>query len=306
MARLLVTGVSGLLGVNLTLKAIEKGFDVVGWSNTRRLKNTPFEQATVSLERLESLATALDDAQPDAIVHCAAIANLDAAEINPKLTNLVNAQAPGVLAEAAAKRGVPFVQISTEAIFDGKKGNYVEDDTPNPQNTYAQSKLAGEIAVRQAYSEALIARVVFHGWSLSGTRSLAEFFYNNLSQGKRCNGFTDSIFSPLYVGDLANLLLEALSVQLTGTYHFFSSESLSKYDFGVALARRFGLDEDLISPVITANGDLQTQRSLNLSSNPARLEAALGRQMPGIDEGIQRLYEDFQKGHRKQLLDYLA
>ena len=306
MTRLLVTGVSGLLGINLALKAIEKGFDVVGWSNSRRLKNIPFQQATVSLEKLESLEAALEDARPDAIVHCAAIANLDAAEKNPTLTNLVNALAPGVLAKAAATRGLPFLQISTEAIFDGKKGNYVEDDTPNPQNTYAQTKLAGEIAVRQAYSDALIARVVFYGWSPSGTRSLAEFFYNHLSQGKRCNGFTDSIFSPLYVGDLASLLLEALSAQLTGTYHFFSSESLSKYDFGVALARRFGLDEGLINPVITADGNLQTQRSLNLSGNPARLEAAVGRKMPGIDEGIQHLYEDFLKGDRKRLMDFLA
>ena len=156
--------------------------------------------------------------------HCAAIANLDVAEQTRNL-DLVNAQAPGVLALAAKKLGIPFVQISTDAVFDGSKGNYSEDDMPNPLNTYAQSKLAGEEAVRQAYPDAIIARVVFYGWSLAGKPRLAEFFFNNLSQGKPVNGFTDSIFSPLYVRDLADLLLEAMSKKLTGTYHFFSSES---------------------------------------------------------------------------------
>lgn len=306
MSRLLITGVSGLLGINLALEAVQQGFEVVGWMNSRTLKNTPFQQEAVQLEDLESLPEALQKARPDAVIHCAAIANPDVAEQNPQLADLVNARAPGVLAQAAKDRGVPFVQISTDAVFDGSKGNYSEEDIPNPQNTYAQSKLAGEEAVRQAYPEALIARVVFYGWSLGGKRSLAEFFFNNLSQGVGVNGFTDSLFSPLYVRELAGLLLEAMTRNLTGTYHFFSSENISKYDFGVALARRFGFDESLITPIQTAQGKLQTKRSLNLSANTAKLQLALGHALPGISEGINRLFDDYQKGLRQQLAAFLA
>ena len=306
MTRLLITGVSGLLGINLALEAVQQGFDVVGWTNSRTLKIAPFQQETVRLEDLESLPAALQSARPDAVIHCAAIANLDVAEQNPQLTDLVNAQAPGVLAQVAKSKGIPFVQISTDAVFDGSKGNYSEEDLTNPQNTYAQSKLAGEEAVRQAYPEALIARVVFYGWSLGGKRSLTEFFFNNLSHGIQVKGFTDSIFSPLYVTDLADLLLEALAKNLNGTYHFFSKESLSKYDFGVALARRFGLDENLITPVQTAQGNLLTKRSLNLSANPTKLQLALGHDLPGAFEGIDRLFDDYQKGLRQQLAAFLA
>jgi len=306
MTRLLITGVSGLLGINLALEAVQQGFDVVGWSNSRNLKNTPFQQETVRLEDLQRLPAALKYARPDAVIHCAAVANLDLAEQHPQLTDLVNAQAPGVLAQAAKSRGVPFVQISTDAVFDGSKANYNEEDLPNPQNTYAQSKLAGEEAVRLSHPEALIARVVFYGWSPSGTRSLAEFFFNNLSQGKQVNGFTDSIFSPLYVRDLADLLLEALSKNLTGTYHFFSRQSLSKYDLGVAIARRFGFDEDLITPIQTAQGDLPTRRSLNLSANTEKLESALGHSLPGISEGLHGLFDDYQRGLRERLAAFLA
>lgn len=306
MTRLLVTGVSGLLGINLALEAVSQGFDVVGWTNSRTLKNTPFQQETVSLEELEKLPDSLRNTRADAVVHCAAIANLDVAEQNPQLADVVNAQAPGILAETAREMGIPFVQISTDSVFDGRKGNYSETDQPNPQNTYAQSKLAGEMAVRQAYPNALIARVVFYGWSISGKRSLAEFFFNNLSQGKQCNGFTDSIFSPLYVRDLADLLLEGFSKQLTGTYHFFSRQSLSKYDFGVAVAKRFGFDEKLITPVQTSQGNLLTQRSLNLSANPAKLSEALGHELPAATEGIERLFDDYQKGLREKLTAFLA
>lgn len=306
MTRLLITGVSGLLGINLALEAVQKGFDVLGWTNSHPLKNTPFQQEIVALENLETLPAALQNARPDAVIHCAAIANLDVAEQNPELTDLVNAQAPGILAKATNNMGIPFVQISTDAVFDGSRGNYSEEDLPNPHNTYAKSKLAGEQAVRQAYAEALIARVVFYGWSISGKRSLAEFFFNNLSQGKPVNGFTDSIFSPLYVLDLADLLLEALSKKLNGTYHFFSKESLSKYDFGMALAKRFCLDESLITPVETAEGNLLTRRSLNLSANTTKLQNALEHELPGIPEGIERLYDDYQKGLRQQLAAFLA
>ena len=306
MTRLLITGVSGLLGINLALVAVEEGCDVVGWSNRRSLKGVPFEQQNVSLEELSSLPGALQSAKADAVIHCAAIANLDAAQQQPELARLVNAQAPGVLACEARKLGTPFVHISTDSVFDGSEGGYREDDLPNPQNTYAQSKLAGEQAVRQAYPGALVARVVFYGWSISGTRSLAEFFFNNLSQGKSVNGFTDSIFSPLYARDLAALLLEALSKNLSGTYHFFSRESLSKYEFGVALARRFGLDESLITPVQTSQGNLLTTRSLNLSANTDKLKNALAHDLPGNKEGMDGLFEDYQKGLRKRLADFLA
>ena len=83
----------------------------------------------------------------------------------------------------------------------------------------------------------------FYGWSLLGQRSLGEFFYYNLSAGAQVMGFTDVIFCPLLVNDLAELLLEMLEKDLHGIYHVVSREHQSKYSFGVMLARRFGLDE---------------------------------------------------------------
>jgi len=197
-----------------------------------------------------------------------------------------------------------MIQVSTDAVFDGTRGDYRETDTPNPLNIYAKSKLAGERAVAEANPDATIARVVFYGWSLTGSRSLAEFFYNNLSAGKPVNGFTDMFFSPLYVGHLAETLLDMLQKRLSGIYHVFAPVSLSKYEFGVRLAREFDLDANLIRPISALDSDLPTRRSLNLSMNTEKLQAALGKPLPNQTEGLRALHADFDSGLRRKLLSF--
>jgi dTDP-4-dehydrorhamnose reductase len=302
MTRLLVTGASGMLGANLALLAQKMGFEVLGWTNSRPLVEAPFATRAVDFLDQQDLAEAFEAAQPNALINCAAQANVDAAEKQPQMALRINAEAAGELAGMALAANVPMIHISTDAVFDGTKGNYKETDTPNPLNTYAKSKLAGEHAVAEANPEAAIARVVFYGWSLTGKRSLAEFFYNNLTAGKPVNGFTDMFFSPLYVGRLAEALLEMLQKRLSGIYHVYAPESLSKYDFGVRLAQEFGLDASLIRPISALDSDLLTRRSLNLSMNTDKLQTALGRPLPGQTEGLRALHADLDSGLRQKLL----
>ena len=179
-------------------------------------------------------------------------------------------------------------------------GGYREDDPPNPQGVYARDKLAGERAVQAANPEAVIARVNFYGWSLSGRRSLAEFFFGKfLSAGKAVNGFTDVLFCPLVANQLGEILLEMLEKGLSGVYHALSSEHQSKYAFGVALAHRFGLDENLVTPISVAESGLVARRSPNLTMRVDKLEAALERAMPGQAEGLERLYALWAAGARE-------
>ncbi len=304
MTRLLVTGASGMLGANLALFAQNGGYEVLGWTNSRPLVDAPFATRAVDFSDQQNLEQAFEAAQADALINCAAQANLDAAEKQPERAFRVNAEAAGELAKLARVANVPMIHISTDAVFDGTQGNYKETDAPNPLNTYAKSKLAGEQAVALSNPEAAIARVVFYGWSLTGTRSLAEFFYNNLTAGKPVNGFIDMFFSPLYVAHLAEALLEMLEKRLSGIYHVYAPESLSKYDFGMRLAREFGLDARLIRPISALDSDLPTRRSLNLSMNTDKLQAALGKPLPGHSEGLSALHADLDSGLRQKLLSF--
>lgn len=304
--RLLVTGASGLLGLNFSLVAARQGAEVTGLVHSRSLQGVPFEVRQANLLETDTALQVIEASQPDAIIHCAAIASIKAAEQQPELTQKLNAEIPGQLAAAAKGWGVPFVHISTDAVFDGVKGDFRETNPTGPLSIYGRAKLAGEQAVQSANPDAIIARTVFYGWSLSGKRSLAEFFFNQLRAGEPMKGFTDTVFCPLYVEDLAQALLEMLEKRLSGVYHVVSPEHLSKYDFGVRIAQQFGLNPDLIEPVQAEKENRIVPRSLNLTLNTEKLQKALGHALPGVGAGLTRLYDRWVEGYPQTLQSYRA
>jgi len=304
MTRFLVTGASGLLGLNLALKLAEN-HDVTGVIHQPELNGTPFEVLVTDLSLPGETEWVLEHCLPEVIFHCAAMAIVDDCEKDPTRALSVNADLPGRLARMAGEIGARFIHISTDAVFDGKKGGYREEDIPNPLSTYARTKLAGEIAVLAENPESLIARVNFYGWSLRANRSLAEFFYNNLSTGKTVSGFTDVIFSPLLVNDLVDLLIKMNEKSLTGLYHTVSSEKTSKYEFGLALAKKFGFDSGLIKPVSVKDAGLVAARSLNLDLKTTKLAKELNRPTPGIQSGLDTFFDLYQNGFAELLHGFL-
>jgi dTDP-4-dehydrorhamnose reductase len=300
--RLLITGASGLLGLNFALQASgNAGYAVTGVVHHNELAGAPFSVLQADLARPRAAEELLERTRPEVVIHCAALANLEACEAQPELAWRLNAVVPGELAEATAQAGIKLVHISTDAVFDGQRGDYREEDAPNPLSVYARSKLAGEEAVAQANPQAIIARVNFYGWSLNGTRSLAEFFYRNLSAGKNVKGFTDVLFCPLLVNHLVDLLLKMAEKDLKGMYHVVSAQHLSKYEFGCRIARLFNLNEKLITPASWKDGGLQAQRSPNLTMNTAKLARDLGSSLPDQQAGLQRFRELFDSGYAQQI-----
>lgn len=304
--RLLVTGASGLLGLNLSLVAVNQGHQVIGLTHQQGLRGVPFDLLPMDLLEMAGALAAIEKTQPEAIIHCAAIADLNVAEKEPELARRLNADAAGQLADAASRWGIPMIHISTDAVFDGVSGGYDEDAPTNPLSVYAQTKLEGEQAVADRNPDAIIARVVFFGWSMAGNRSLAEFFFNNLMAGHRVKGFTDTLFSPLYTEDLAEVLLEMLAAGLSGLYHVVSPEHLSKYDFGVRIAERFGFDADLIEPISMYEMARGAPRALNLVLMPDKVQAALGHPLPTVHAGIERFYQRWQEAYPGQLQAYAS
>jgi len=271
--RILVTGASGLLGLNLCLHLADD-HHVFGVLHSQELYKPPFKTFACDLNNDHSLGSLIYKTRPDLLIHCAAMANVDACESQPEAAQRVNAELPGVLAALCKKKGIRFTHISTDAVFDGKMGDYTEEDNPNPLSVYARTKLEGERIVTAEYREAIVARVNFYGFSLSGHRSLAEFFLNNLKTGSPVNGFVDVMFCPLYVIDLVDTLMMMVSKELKGLYHVVSPESLSKYAFGVKIADKFGFDKNLIQPKSVTDGGLLAARSPRLTLKIDKLIAA--------------------------------
>lgn len=302
--KILITGASGLLGLNMALDA-GQSHDVVGVDRST-LTTVPFKVIKADLLDPQAVGRVLNQAKPEAVIHCAALANVDACESDPDLARRMNAELAYELADACLRRKIRLVHISTDAVFDGQleNGSYTESDRPNPLGVYAQTKYEGEKAVLQVNPLAIVARVNFYGWSLSGKRSLAEFFVNNLSAGKTVNGFTDVIFCPMLVNHLAGVLLEMIEKGLHGLYHVVGPQAMSKYQFGVEIARKFGLRESQISPQSVDKSSLTARRSHNLWLSTHKLSTDLGHPLPAFSTGLQEFYTQYQQGYPQKIRSY--
>jgi dTDP-4-dehydrorhamnose reductase len=301
--KLLITGASGLLGINLALEA-RREYEVVG-VNRGKLKSAPFQVLNVDLLQRNTLDPILDATQADSLINCAALANLEGCEKYPEQARRLNTDVPGELAKVCGRQGIRFVHISTDAVFDGeKKDSYTEEDEPNPLGTYSQTKLDGEYAVQNANPDAIIARVNFYGWSLNGMRSLGEFFVNNLSAGKQMDGFTDVVFCPMLVNHTAQILLSMLEKGLSGLYHVVGPQAMSKYQFGLEVARKFRLKESQIDPKSVLSSGLTVRRAHNLWLSTHKLSTDLGSSLPKFSTGLDEFYTQYQQGYPQKIRSF--
>ncbi len=299
--KLLIPGISGLFGLNLAFM-YHDAFDVIGTVFSHSIKTDLFTTRVTDLSVKDSGKRLVDEVQPDLIINCAAVANLETSEKQPELAMRLNAELSAELAETARQMDIPYVHLSTDAVFDGKKGNYTESDPINPINMYAKTKAKGEELVEAANPDAILARINFYGWSVSGQRSLCEFHYNNLKAGQKYSGFHDLYYSPMMVADLVDTIMEMVEKELHGIYHVSVAEQLSKYDFGVLLAEKFGFDPSLIESKSWKDFHFKAERSENLTMNVSKLMNALGHPLATIDDGLTRLKAQLENGYRQRMM----
>ncbi len=298
--RILISGASGLLGLNLALEACGE-HEVYGVVNHHKLYQPPFTVLQCDLTSDQTRRQILEQVSPHWVIHCAALADLEVCEANPPLAKKLNTDLPAKLAEDVSKGGACLLHVSTDAVFDGLRGDYTEDDQPHPLSVYAQTKLAGEQAVFAAHPDPLVVRVNFYGWSLSGKRSLAEFFFNNLQTGKETPGFHDVYFCPLLANDLAQILFRMMELNLSGLYHVVAPQPISKYEFGIQLAQAFGFDPSLIRPVSVLQAGLRAARSPNMTLSIAKLQKVFPDPLPEINAGLQRFVSLYKEGYPERL-----
>jgi dTDP-4-dehydrorhamnose reductase len=304
MKNILVTGASGLLGLNMSL-ILAREFNVTGVIHQDELQGIPYPFMVKDLSQKGEPEKIIDQTHPEMIIHTAAMANVDACEDQPQRAEEVNAVLPGTMAKLAKRYSIPLVHISTDAVFDGITGNYTEVDPANPLSIYARTKYQAELNVANENPNAIIARVNFYGWSLRGDRSLAEIFAYKLLAGEQVNGFTDVYFCTLHVSRLVGIIMEMLAKNLSGLYHVVSREAITKFDFGRAVAREFGLNENLVNPISVKDAGLKATRSPNLTLNSEKLVKALGHELPDQSEGLKQFCGLYQQGYPQTLRSYL-
>jgi dTDP-4-dehydrorhamnose reductase len=278
LKKILVLGASGNLGSRLVEEA-QPLHSIYGtsrhYSTSRIFRYQPdaFNEA--------GLIELLNQLLPDVVINCIAMTSIDTCEQDIMQSLEVNFQIPKNLSRLVNDFGAKFVQISTDAVFDGQNQHkkYKEDDVRRPVNVYGKHKAMAEDAVLGSSSKNLIVRTNFFGFGLPPRKTFLDNALSGFLSGNEVLGFTDSVVTFLPVSIVAENTLSLIDAEAEGVFHLAASESVSKFDFLRDFQKELGIPGDLVVPALST-ATLKTHRGLNLSLSSDRIEAFLGKKMP--------------------------
>ena len=227
MMKAWVTGAGGLIGNYLVQVAPQFA---PGWT-VRGLTRDQLD-----LSDFAAVARAFHADSPALVIHCAALSKSPACQANPALARRLNVEATECLAELAAE--IPLIFLSTDLVFDGRKGNYTEADAPNPLSVYAATKLAAEAVVLRNPRHAVVRTSLNGGVSPTGDRGFNEEMCRAWRAGQILNLFTDEFRSPLPAEVTARAVWELAAQSVSGIFHVAGSARMSRWEIGQCLAAR--------------------------------------------------------------------
>jgi dTDP-4-dehydrorhamnose reductase len=224
------------------------GQELINLLKTRNIEAIGTDQKEIDFTKPNEIAEKLKKLNPSHIVNCGAYTQVDKAEEEPELANLINAQAVGVIAKFAAEGKIPFVHISTDYVFDGTATSpYLENEKVNPKSVYGSSKALGEKETIENNSSAYILRTawVYGEYGNNFPKVIAKKLKNN----EELNVVNDQIGSPTWTFDLASAIVEVLDKKPEpGIYHVTNSESCSWFEFAQEIAKSINADVNLVKP----------------------------------------------------------
>jgi len=276
---ILIAGAGGMLGHALRQVCAATGRESVAPAE-REFDITSEEEVAHAVAEFAA-------AYPDgAVVNAAAFTNVERAEDEPELAFLVNETGAQLLAEAAARKGLPFVHVSTDFVFDGTKdGAYTEQDEPNPLSVYGRSKLAGEIAVASAHPGALTVRTAWV-FGPAGVNFPTKII-DRARMTDSVSVVNDESGSPTYTLDLAAGILGLLDVGASGLFHLAGSGSCARDEMAREILRLAGLTHVEVVPVPASTFPSKAARPANSVLDCSKA-AALGVTMPDWRDALAR------------------
>jgi dTDP-4-dehydrorhamnose reductase len=282
MTRILIFGGTGMLGHKLAQRLSSVGDTAVTVRQRLDIPAKFFENVRmvtgVSVEDMASVRMCFDQINPDFAINCVGIVKQkkEAKAAIPSIE--VNSLWPHQLADLSAEHHCKMITFSTDCVFSGRRGNYSEQDIPDPVDLYGRSKLLGEVD-----SEAtLTIRTSMIGRELAGSHGLLEWFLGH--QGERVKGFKRAIFSGLTTNALSDLIADLITRRpnLSGLYQV-ASDPINKFDLLSLINRIYGLDIDI---------EPEEEFSCDRSLNGERFEKVTGIKIPIWTDMITQMHKD--------------
>ena len=297
MQKVLIIGANGFLGSkliyyiqneNYSHKYIPIAADI---QNNTIPKEIDFKR--IDITNKENTIKTIKEINPSTVILTAAYTNVDKCEDEKKLAHDLNVLGPENVSLGCKKVNSKLISLSTDFVFDGRKGNYSEIDEPKPLSYYAKTKLEGEKRIIKTGVDYIICRTaVLYGW-YSYRQNFITWILNNLENGNKINIITDQINSPTLANNLAEILLHLIDYNKSEIIHTTGDCALSRYEIAVKCAEIFNFSKNLIHPINFFKQ--KAIRPKNASLNISKLKKILGNKLKvlDLDEGL-----NFMKEHK--------
>jgi len=260
----------------------------------------------LDLARPAALAQVIEAHAPRAIINAAAYTAVDKAEAEPALAMAVNRDGARALADAAARLGVPFIHVSTDYVFDGRKdASYREEDAPVALGIYGRSKLEGEAAVADAYSAGVILRT---SWVYSPFgQNFVTTMLRLAATREKVGVVDDQHGAPTGAPDLAHAILDLIGLagaardrDTGGIYHLAAAGETTWYGFAEAIfsgwARR-GHRVPMLEPITTAQYPTAARRPANSRLDCSKIARVFGLRLPPWQKSLERCLDELASAH---------
>lgn len=282
MMKILVLGASGFLG-NILHKILGKDHFVVGTTTNSNESISRF--LTFQYENLDSIKQLLTEVEPDLIVNCIALADVELAERNVELAFKLNFEFPLNLSLLCESKKIRLIHISTDH-FESKESGLLESDNPIPVNVYGESKLLGDIAILKNSPSAIVVRTNFFGRSPAGDKGLIDFVENSLKKSQSIVGYQNIKFNPVGANFLGVCIHKLIHSNYEGIINIASPKIITKFEFLCLVASILNLDSTKITSQNYSTREGSVARPQCMALNTSECKKFLGVDLPSIESQL--------------------
>jgi len=300
MKKILITGSNGLLGqslLDLFLQDEEYEIIAVSRGENRYPETKGYEYFSIDVTNKGELRDLILNNQPDCIINTAAMTQVDACEDDKEGCDALNVVLVENLVAISEKIKAKLIHISTDFIFDGKKGHYKETDAPNPLSYYGLSKLKSEEVIKQSSIDYTILRTILvYGKVHDMSRNnIVLWVCKMLTEKKEITIVDDQFRMPTYVRDLALACKLSIEKEVCGVFNVSSNTLLSIYEIARHIAEVFELDTSFIKPISTGTLNQKAPRPAKTGFNLEKTEKVLGVKFKSFKEDLQLFKKELVK-----------
>lgn len=292
--RILIIGSNGMLGQRLAkIFSLNHNYELLCASIEDKSFINNVNYRSLDITQKNNVREIILDFFPDFVINTAAYTNVDKSETERETAWKVNVNGAENLAHYSWTVDAHLIHLSTDYIFDGKNGPYIEEDKPSPINYYGRTKLASENSVKASGVRFTIIRSnVLYGPTKYGRPDFVKWVIDSLHAKQKIKVVSDQYNNPTYIDDIVSAINKIIEFKKEGTFNIAGSEVLSRVEFAQKIAEFFKLDMNLIAPIITTDLNQPASRPLKSGLVTLKAQTQLGFKPKTIQESLQSIKKE--------------